>query len=805
MSGILDDDGDKPDFEGQGDVDPLANSLAQDGMPPNDGIPAVLPVYKVLPGSRVPVSSKRGKVWKARKDTGQKAMSDLIDAWDECIRYYSHDQSDHRDGTDNRTSGNRHIARRLNELFSSTENVVFANVNAQVPELYAKNPIITCTSTPGNNEQYRTQGEDFARAVEKLVNVLFHMKGAPGINLKTKAKRNVLVALLTNMAWFEVGYVNKDQSSEQALTDLQRLSDTMREAEDAQEIEETEQELRALEDKIEFMQPSGPFVRIRLPHQVIVDPDFQDPYLSDAMWVMIEDMLPTDYINAVYGTTDEEDTTDTGTESSSSEEVRSIFEPTHILDGGGEADIDNFTLFSHDKNTYSAYGFETQDAFDKAKRTKVWYVWDKATRRLEMYADNDWKWPVWVWDDPYQLQDFFPLTPLWFHDSPTSVYAKGEVSYYLDQQDQINEINDEKRRSLLWARRNIFYDIESGITQDTADRILKGPDATATPIKVPEGKDPNKLIFSITPPSSNFAPLFVKDDLYKAIDRIAATSEVERGGEFKTNTTNKAIDYYSTLGNMRMDMRLDAIEDCIADVGWKIAQLCLRFMDAQTVQQLIGIDVSQFWQPLNNLSDFAKLSVNVVGGSTQKVSSQAKKQEAVQVGQILSQYVRAAPATALKVTLRMFEEAFDGMTITKEDWASIADEVERTLVAGQGGAPGVGASGGGTPPPGQPQPQPPGPSSPVGGGMPMPGGGGPPNAPPNPMQMAALVTQVLGQLPPQVLRAIGLALAQGAPPQAILQQMMQVTGGGQVGGPGGAPPQQPMPPMPQRPSNGQLQ
>ena len=42
--------------------------------------------------------------------------------------------------------------------------------------------------------------------------------------------------------------------------------------------------------------------------------------------------------------------------------------------------------------------------YDKACYTKVWYVWDKVTRRLEMYADNDWKWPIWVWDDPYQLQ-----------------------------------------------------------------------------------------------------------------------------------------------------------------------------------------------------------------------------------------------------------------------------------------------------------------------------------------------------------------------------------------------------------------
>ena len=96
------------------------------------------------------------------------------------------------------------------------------------------------------------------------------------------------------------------------------------------------------------------------------------------------------------------------------------------------------------------------------------------------------------------------------------MYAKGEVSYYLDQQDQINEINDEKRRALLWARSNIFYNPETGITQEIADRILKGPDATATPLKLPEGMKGTEAIFSIPPPSTAFTQLFDKKDLYES-------------------------------------------------------------------------------------------------------------------------------------------------------------------------------------------------------------------------------------------------------------------------------------------------
>ena len=137
---------------------------------------------------------------------------------------------------------------------------------------------------------------------------------------------------------------------------------------------------------------------------------------------MIEDMLPTSYLNAIFGQTDPD-----------SDEVTSIFEPTHVLNGGSgtSGDEEDFTLFSKDDNTYSAYGFQSRDELEKACMTKCWYVWDKGLHasRLEMYADNDWKWPIWVWDDPYLLQGFFPLTPLWFHENPVAVIMqKGEVS-----------------------------------------------------------------------------------------------------------------------------------------------------------------------------------------------------------------------------------------------------------------------------------------------------------------------------------------------------------------------------------------
>jgi hypothetical protein len=180
-------------------------------------------------------------------------------------------------------------------------------------------------------------------------------------------------------------------------------------------------------------------------------------------------------------------------------------------------------------------------------------------------------------------------------------------------------------------------------------------------------------------------------------------------------------------------------------------------MDAETVNEITGLDVSEFWRPLDSLRDFAAFSVQVVGGSTQKLTSQQKKQEAVQIGQVMAQYVRAAPASALKVSLKMMSEAFDDFVISKEDWDSIAGEVQMMAQSQQGGAPGQGQQG--APPGGPPPPD---------SGPPMQAGGG--------VQIAAQVVQILQQLPPPVLQAIGSALAQGVPPAEIFKQMLASQG-----------------------------
>src|SRR5215510_10567803 len=98
-------------------------------------------------------------------------------------------------------SANRRFSKRLNEQHTATENIVFSNVSAQVPELYAKNPDVAMTGQRAQDETEDQRNKAFARAGEKLVTTLFGMKTSPGVDLKPKAKKNVLLTLLANRAW----------------------------------------------------------------------------------------------------------------------------------------------------------------------------------------------------------------------------------------------------------------------------------------------------------------------------------------------------------------------------------------------------------------------------------------------------------------------------------------------------------------------------------------------------------------------------------------------------------------------------
>jgi hypothetical protein len=326
------------------DVDSNINASLGEAAPKHRSRKKKETSYQVLGDSKIPVSKATGKVWKSRVAQSMKQTEGIRSAWSEAIRYYENDQLDHRQGQEN-AGGNRLGNRKLNNNITETENVVFANITTMVPALYARNPQAEFTS---NVETKR----ELATVLERLVNALGSRKSSPGINLKPKAKRCVVTTLLTNRAWIKIGWTPRQESSEQALSDLAKLSKELDKAKDSKQIIEIEGRIQALEESIDILQPAGPFAKVKSPFDILIDPNAKELDLSDAHWLIEEDMLPTEFLLARYA------------KKSKGGDYKSIYQPTHVmkatLDGDeGVENAENYSIFSDDKEeTAKSFGFQ---------------------------------------------------------------------------------------------------------------------------------------------------------------------------------------------------------------------------------------------------------------------------------------------------------------------------------------------------------------------------------------------------------------------------------------------------------------
>lgn len=702
------------------------------------------PIYRVYPASKIPVSKKRGSLWKSRRDQADSAMEKNKRAWQEAIRYYHNDHTRDNTGYDgNGDASNASAGGMFNA--KETENIVFANVSALVPMLYTKNP----------DAEFTAQSDDtkpLAEDLEKLMKKIAGQKNSPGINLKRKMKRGIVLTTLCNCAWFEVGYTKREASSDQALMDLQKLSEQLASAKSQKEIREVEGALLALESKVDLLAPSGPWVKLRKPWEVFVDTAGTELDLSDSTWAIVKDMMPTSLLQALYG----QKNPDTG-------EWESVYEPTHILksttgnsDDGDNLQKDGFVLFSKEGGK-EQYGYKDDASFKAAQLTCVYYVWDKATRRCELYADNDWKFPVWVWDDPYRLDQFFPLVPLEFHTDPVKMHAKGEVTYYLDQQDALNLINNEFARmrayatSLVGVNKNVITD------PNLLEQILSGTyNKRTVPFDLPEGMKLSDAIQPVLPASAQAIQLFDKRAILETIDRVSGVTSVQRGVEYKTNTTNRAIESYESQQQTRADEKMDAIEECVGSILWLIAQMCLQFMDKAEVEKLIG--PTKGWQNIDPKDIPIMFTPRVVGGSSLKPTSAAKKQQALQMSQIIGQFAKATPV-ALLIAIKTLQSAFSNeLVMEDDDWTMLQQGIMQAMQAQQ-----QQGQQGGQPPAqsGQPPQQ--------DGAQPPQGGGGQQDVANVITQAIGEAVQIIDRLPPEIKQQIGVMLARQMPMQQIAQ------------------------------------
>ena len=702
----------------------LQRAFAKEGLASGNDNDESGALYRMIGSEKIPVSKKLGRVWESRINQAKARRKTTEVNWIEAIRYYENDQSSGRNGGRLNQSGTTQSTRQT-EDWTETENVVFSNATTMLPMLYAKNPQVEVTAI-------NTANENYAKTAEKLINKLLVMRTTPGLNPKYKVRRAILWALLTNNAWMKVGFTAKQDSNQQAIDELKRLTRELENASSAHEIREVEGKLQALEEKIALLSPSGPSLKLCSPFDIYSDTTSTEPDNSDANWVAERDYLPTAYLNAVFAK--EQD-----------EQYRSVYEPTHILNasdsdkGGLQDEINNFTLIDQRtdaEKTADSYGYKSKAAFDRAQYTECYWIWDKTTRRLYLFAANKWEWPLWVWNNPLGLLEFYPYDHLWFHEQVEGNTPKGEVTYYLDQQDAINDTNATIARARSWAKNNIWYD-KNAISQQEVEDVLKGADGTARGIDLKDGQSLKDVIQSFVPPALAYPDLLNNDRYMQTINRITGISDAQRGAQFKTNTTNDAVDFYQQNIDVRRDEKIDLIEDWFGSICWKVFQLVATRFTKDDVRDILGDDDAANWQTFGSTEELRKkFYLQVVGGSTEKPTSRNKQNTVLKIGQALGQFGNGVPALAM-ILLKMFERAFnDDVNITDDDWAMLHQSMNQAANAAGAG----------------------------------PGGQGQGQLPPEVQQQ---LSQMIQSLPPEKKQELEQLVQKGVSPSDALKQVMQ--------------------------------
>lgn len=614
-----------------------------------------IPQFRMIGASKIPVSKTEGKLWKTRLQQCRASMKDLQEHWEKALQYYNIDHVGYRLNKEDDTG-----SKKLKKFENCKENVIFINTIGLLPNLYSQNPTVSVTP-----EIETEENATMATTLQRLLNIILQRRITPGVNMQPKARKAILNAMITNRGVLKIGWTNKNSMNDKVIDDINTIAEKLEKAKDTKEVEKLEGQLLALNEMIDFSEASSCYVQHVLPTDLFIDPTAQEQDGSDAKWIMERTLLPTEWLRAKFGF----DVND---------ETYSVYKNDQVLKIE-EVNEDDDMLSLNDDKFNDNYGYDCAENYRKSKLSECYWIWDKVKRRVYLYSSANWEYPIWVYEDPYHLQEFFPYYVLNFIESPNTISTHGEISLYLDQQDEINLINAQLSKMRAFGFNHYLFNSNAGISKTEIERWANGKE-NIVPINLPPNVKFEDVLFPGQVPADKNQILYEKSDLFRQIDAASGTNATIRSGEYKTNTTNLAIQQYQSGLSAKLDDKRDLIERWLGNIAWGLAQICLQFMSQENILEIMGRTYAQIWRNYTPQEIKTTFSLQCVGGSTQRPNSVSKQQQALQITQLLGQFASATPMVVL-IMLRLLARSFDSFVVREEDITAIITSIEQQLQA----------------------------------------------------------------------------------------------------------------------------
>lgn len=590
-----------------------------------------VPLYKMIANNKIAISKKEGVLWYQRLQFARKRMDKLAKEWEENVDTYM--------GQNKPWSDKNKKDLRLENKEFDYENLVWSNTNAINRETIMKLPHIELTAKNKSTEM-------LASPLENALNKYLGLIGNNGVNMKEKLKKADIGAQLTNRGIIRLDWndtINADSvKSEMAEIEKQLSHSGLK----LETVKELEGKLFALNEQLEESGMSGLQLTLVDPRNLFIDPNSQLETGLDADWMIEKRTELKSVLQAKYGT-----------------EEGTVY-------AGEKSDISSM----QDSKVDDIFG-EEEDPVRKASESQnvtVYYVWDKLKKRVYLYEDGRWDYPLWVWEDPYQLVQFFPYFILSYNTAPYDNMGLAECSYYLPIQNQINDVNSKLKQARDRAFNVTVVDSRAKIENKDLQNLTNGKPGYVR-VGIPEGKRLQDVVTGMITPGLEQG-LMDKNNLYAVMQKMSSSDPTMRGEEYRTNTTNMAIQQYGGAKKVIIGVRIDSI------IGYyiRIAKEVLKLM----MERFSITDWSKVLPPeeadvvVGNPVAFQDLNYHFAGDDTVEPTSAMKKQEAVQLSQIMGQFAGATPAITI-VMLKLMSRAFNEIVITPEDWDVIFNSLQQ--------------------------------------------------------------------------------------------------------------------------------
>jgi hypothetical protein len=614
------------------------------------------PPFAMAKGMSIPVPKKIGSWWREKISAAQKVYEMEHQKWDAIFDHYR------RCGDEGNVKNENGETYRYHHKNNTDENIIRNNIRTIMRSTYMRNPHLEFTGSETDKE--------LTACLQYVVSFLMNKQTHPGLNLKPKARRWIMHGQLTNFGVMRLDFQGREGSLEEAQKSLAEIEEKLAKAKTKDELDTLYAQLQLLYEQMPLLQGKGILLNNVLPHRVIIDPDCSQIDLSDCKWLAEEVFLDRDYIDEKYYFKEGEERF-----------LRSKPDVSKKEGKGGDKTVEDAVVAT-------VLNDQTEQRREYVEKNKVrcWFVYDKTTRRVFLFNSEDWEYPLWVYEDDLKLSRFFRHFIISFSESIDSVVQPGEASFYVGQVNTINQINrkaQQIRNSVFGA---ILYDKNNADVDEIKKLInhIQNPDEIKAfgVAKTGSEKKISEMLEVLVPPAAEYQQMFDTRASRSAIDKAQAISDVDRGEQFKANTTNDAVQYMAENKQASTNQLIEIIEDTFESLGWALTEILVSKYSKDDITELVGANQAAGFQPMTVLEFNQRYRMQIAAGSIEKPNTQFKKQEAVQIAQAVGQFGQAAPGTSMRIIIRMFKEAFSNFNVTDEDWATLEKEVTANLQKG---------------------------------------------------------------------------------------------------------------------------